>query len=224
MRDPYLQKIEQQTEISHGTLLGALQGAAQRTETRFTAQAVVRAPDALPVADILRSVSPPEQELLRLVLLAPEAHDHVLDAIGADRFPSQVGRELFRAVAEARARDDRGVRPPFALSQILDGLDEETRALGQALLSRSGPDLRLLSDHSLSVAIEQSILDLEEGEWLERSDFNRDSTAEAEREGDSVTVDRLMLERRLLNEQRRSLDKRRDQTRLLARPSAVAAG
>ena len=32
-----------------------------------------------------------------------------------------------------------------------------------------------------------------------------------------------MLERRLLNEQRRSLDRRRDQTRLLARP-AVPAG
>jgi DNA primase len=224
MRDPYLQKIEQQTEISHGTLLGALQGQAQRSETRFTAHAVVNAPDALPVADILRPVSPPEQELLRLVLLAPEAHDRVLDAVGPDRFRSQVGRELFRAVAEARARDDRGIRPPFALSQILDGLDEETRALGQALLSRPGPDRRLLSDHALSITIEQSILDLEEDEWLERSDFNRDSTAEAERDGDSATVDRLMLERRLLNEQRRSLDKRRDQTRLLARPPAAVAG
>jgi DNA primase len=224
MRDPYIQQIQQQTGISQGALLGALQGHAQRTETRFTADAVVNAPDALPVADILRAVSPPEQELLRLVLLAPEAHDRVLDAVGPDRFRSQVARELFRAVAEARARDDRGVRPPFALAQVLDGLDEETRALGQALVSRSGPDLRLLSDHALSIAIEQSILDLEEDEWLERSDFNRDLTAEAEREGDAATVDRLMLERRLLNEQRRSLDKRRDQTRLLARPSAVAAG
>ena len=44
--------------------------------------------------------------------------------------------------------------------------------------------------------------------------------AEAERDGDTGVYERLMLERRLLNEQRRSLDKRRDQTRLLAR-SAV---
>jgi DNA primase len=223
LRDPYLQQIQQETGISQGALLGALQGQAQRTETRFTADAVVHAPDALPVADILRAVSPPEQELLRLVLLAPEAHDRVLDAVGPDRFRSQVARELFRGVAEARARDDRGVRPPYALASILDGLDEETRALGQALVSRSGPDLRLLSDHTLSIAIEQSIIDLEEDEWFERSDFNRDLTAEAEREGDSTSVDRLMLERRLLNEQRRSLDKRRDQARLLARP-VVAAG
>jgi hypothetical protein len=47
--------------------------------------------------------------------------------------------------------------------------------------------------------------------------------AEAEREGDTGVYERLMLERRLLNEQRRSLDKRRDQTRLLSR-SAVTAG
>ncbi len=224
LRDPYVQQIQQQTGITQGALLGVLQGQAQRTETRFTADAVVNAPDALPVADILRAVSPPEPELLRLVLLAPEAHDRVLDAIGPDRFRSQVARELFRAIANARARDDHGVRPVFALSQVLDGLDEETRALGQALVSRSGPDLRLLSDHVLSIAIEQSILDLEEDEWLERSDFNRDLMAEAEREGDAANVQRLMLEQRLLNEQRRSIDKRRDQTRLLARPTAVAAG
>ena len=223
MRDPYLQRIEQQTEISHGTLLGALQGQVQRSETRFTAHAVVSAPDALPVREILRGISPPEQELLRLVLMAPEAHDQVLDVVGPDRFRSQVGRELFRAIVEARARDDAGVRKPFALAAILEGLDEETRALGQALLSRPGPNPRDLSDRSVSVAIDQSILDLEEDEWLERSDFNRDLTAEAERDGDAPGVERLMLERRLLNEQRRSLDRRRDQTRLLARP-AVPAG
>src|SRR5262249_35849409 len=106
-------------------------------------------------------------------------------------------------------------------STILDGLDEETRALGQALVSRSGPDLRLLSDHALSIAIEQSILDLEEDEWLERSDFNRDLTAEAERDRDPASVDRLLLERRLLTAHRRSLDKRRDQPRLLARPAVA---
>jgi hypothetical protein len=155
--------------------------------------------------------------------MAPEAHDQVLDVVGPDRFRSQVGRELFRAIVEARARDDAGVRKPFALAAILEGLDEETRALGQALLSRPGPNPRDLSDRSVSVAIDQSILDLEEDEWLERSDFNRDLTAEAERDGDAPGVERLMLERRLLNEQRRSLDRRRDQTRLLARP-AVPAG
>ena len=40
---------------------------------------------------------------------------------------------------------------------------------------------------------------------------------------DREVIERLSLERRLLNEQRRSLDRRRDQTRLLAR-TAVATG
>ncbi len=173
--------------------------------------------------EILRSVTRTEQELLRLVLLVPESHDLVLDGVGPDRLPSQVARELFRAIAVARERDDRGVRPPFAVAAILEGLDEESRALGQALLSRPGPGPRDFRDRDLAYEVERLVLELEDTEWQERSGFNRDLTAEAERDGDAESVDRLMLERRLLNEQRRSLDRRRDQTRLLARP-AVPAG
>ena len=224
MRDPYIQQISQESGIGQGALMVALRETpARRTDSRFTASTVVASANALPVNDILRSVSPPEQTLLRLVLVVPEAHDQLLDGVGPDRVRSQVGRELFRAVAEARARDEHGVRPPFALAVILERLDDETRALGQAILARSGFDYRDLPDRELNVAIEQTILDLEEDEWRERSDYNRDATAEAERDGDAPTFDRLLLERRLLNEQRRSLDKRRDQSRLLARP-AVAAG
>jgi hypothetical protein len=190
---------------------------------RFSAAAVIRAPDALPVTEILRGVSRTEQELLRLVLLVPEAHDDLLDGLGPDRMPSQVARELFRAVVIARTRDDHGVRPPFVLTALLEGLDEETRALGQALVSRPGPNPRDLGDRSLAYEIERLALELDDAEWQERAGFNRDAMAEAEREGDTGVYERLMLERRHLNEQRRSLDKRRDQTRLLAR-SAVPTG
>jgi hypothetical protein len=147
----------------------------------------------------------------------------VLDGVGPDRLPSQVARELFRAVVIARTRDDSGIRPPFSLTAILDGLDDESRALGQALVSRPGPDPRELGDRALAYEVEHLLIELDDADWQERSGYNRDLTAEAEREGDATTVERLMLERRLLNEQRRSLDKRRDQTRLLARP-AMAAG
>jgi len=109
------------------------------------------------------------------------------------------------------------VRPPFSLSAVLDGLDEESRAHGQALISRPGPNPRDLGDRSLAYEIERLVLELEDVEWHERSTFNRDATAEAERDGDRETVDRLTLERRLLNEQRRSLDRRRDTTRLFGR-------
>jgi len=223
MRDPYLQQIAQLSGIGPGALMVALrEGAGKRADTRFTASAVVAAADALPVNDILRGVSRTEQELLRLVLLVPEVHDELLDGVGPDRMPSQVARELFRAVAAARARDDHGVRPPFALAAILEGLDEESRALGQALVSRPGPDPRTLSDRSLAYEIQRLVLELEDTEWEDRSGYNRDALVEAERDGDAEAVDRLMLERRVLNEQRRSLDRRRDQTRLLNRSPAVA--
>ena len=113
--------------------------------------------------------------------------------------------------------------PAGRLAAFLDGLDEESRALGQALVSRPGPNPRDLSDKSIAYEIDRLLLELDDDEWQQRSGFNRDATAEAERDGDATTVQRLLLERRLLNEQRRSLDRRRDQTRLLAR-SPVPAG
>jgi DNA primase len=223
MRDPYIQRIQQLSGISEETLRASLhERGARRTESRITADAVKNSPDALPVTEILRAVSRTEQELLRLVLLVPESHDAVLDGLGPDRLPSQVGRELYRAVVLARTRDDHGVRPPFALAAVLDSLDEESRALGQALVSRPGPNPRDLGDRSLAYEIERLLLEIDDLDWQERSGYNRDATAEAERDGDKESVDRLMLERRLLNEQRRSLDRRRDQTRLLAHATVVA--
>ena len=229
LRDAYLGRIRQVSGVEERTLIEAMHRRRDREHDassgsdRFSAAAVTNAPDALPVTEILRGVSRTEQEILRLVLLVPESHDALLDGLGPDRMPSQVARELFRAVVIARARDDHGVRPPFALTAILDGLDEESRALGQALVSRPGPNPRDLGDRSLAYEIERLILELEDAEWHERSGFNRDAMAEAERDADTGAFERLMQERRHLNEQRRSLDKRRDQTRLLARP-AVPAG
>jgi hypothetical protein len=134
-----------------------------------------------------------------------------------------VARELYRAIVIARERDEHGVRPPFALATILDSLDDESRALGQALVSRTGPDPRDLGDRALAYEIERLTLELDDAEWHDRSSFNRDAMAEAERDRDQEAIGHLTLERRLLNEQRRSLDRRRDQTRLLAR-AAVATG
>jgi DNA primase len=230
MRDAYLARVRQVSGVEERTLLEAMHRRADPSKAgpggdgrdRFSAQAVTRAPDALPVTEILRGVSRTEQELLRLVLLVPEAHDQVLDAVGPDRLPSQIARELFRAVVVSRAPDDRGIRPPWSLSKVLDGVDEESRALGQALVSREGPNPRDLTDRALAYEVERLVLELDDTEWQERSAFNRDATAEAERDGDREAVDRLVLERRLLNEQRRSLDRRRNDTRLLGRVEVAA--
>ena len=229
LRDAYLQRVRQVSGVEERTLLEAMHRRQLRDadprdgRERFSAAAVVRAADALPVNDILRGVSRTEQELLRLVLLVPETHDAVLDGLGPDRLPSQVARELYRAIVIARERNEQGVRPPYVLTAILDGLDEESRALGQALVSRPGPNPRELSDRSLDYEVERLIIELEDDEWQERSAWNRDAMGEAERDADRELIDRLTLERRTLNEQRRSLDRRRDQTRLLAR-TAVPTG
>ncbi len=229
MRDAYLARVRQVSGVEERTLLEAMhrrqdapRGGPGDGRDRFTAEAVTRAPDALPVTEILRGVSRTEQELLRLVLLVPEAHDRVLDGVGPDRLPSQLARELFRAVVVARAPDERGVRPPWSLPRVLEAADPESRALGQALVSREGPNPRDLSDRSLAYEVERLVLELDDVEWHERSTFNRDATAEAERDGDMEAVGRLLLERRLLNEQRRSLDRRRNDTRLLGRAEVSA--
>jgi DNA primase len=229
LRDAYLQRVRQVSGVEERTLLEAMHRRQLRDadprdgRERFSAAAVVRAADALPVNDILRGVSRTEQELLRLVLLVPETHDAVLDGLGPDRLPSQVARELYRAIVIARERNEQGVRPPYVLTAILDGLDEESRALGQALVSRPGPNPRELTDRSLDYEVERLIIELEDDEWQQRSAWNRDAMSEAERDADRDLIERLTLERRTLNEQRRSLDRRRDQTRLLAR-TAVATG
>ena len=190
---------------------------------RFSAAAVVRAADALPVNDILRGVSRTEQELLRLVLLVPETHDAVLDGLGPDRLPSQVARELYRAIVLARDRDEQGVRPPYVLTAILDGLDEESRALGQALVSRPGPE---------PARAHRPLAELRGRAPHPRARGCRVAgprRVEPRRHGRGGArcrpraIDRLSLERRLLNEQRRSLDRRRDQT-TTPRPPAVATG
>ena len=48
-------------------------GGATDGGSRFSADAVLSSPDALPIHDILRAITPVESELLRLLLLVPEA-------------------------------------------------------------------------------------------------------------------------------------------------------
>ena len=132
-----------------------------------------------------------EQELLRLVLLVPETHDAVLDGSARTACPARSPASCIRAIVLARARE-RARRPAAVrLTAILDGLDEESRALGQALVSRPGPNPRELSDRSLAYEVERLIIELEDDEWQERSAWNRDAMAEAERDGDRAPIDRL---------------------------------
>ncbi|HEX4896774.1 MAG TPA: toprim domain-containing protein, partial [Candidatus Limnocylindrales bacterium] len=228
MRDGWLQRVRQVSGVEERVLLEVMRSgrsatgigdAASTREGRFSADAVTAAPDALRVSDILRGVLPQEQELLRLMLLVPEVQVRITDAIGPDRLPNTVARELFRAVVLAREPDDAGVRPPFSLTALVQGLDPETASLAQALVARRHPDAHDLTSDELAYEVERLVIDLEERALDERHEFIQDALAEAEQAGDADAAGRRLLEIQAINDQRRSLHRRRDQTRLLVSPS-----
>lgn len=225
MRDTYLGAVRQVSGVEDRTLREALaraERAPSGADTRFTAAAVISAPDALPIDDILSAITPEEAELLRIVLLVPEAHDRVLDALGPDKLPSEPARELFRAVVVARSPNDEGVRPPFSVSALRDALDDETRGLADAVMARPGPSPRQLDDRDLAYDIERLVLELESDALDGRAAWLADELADAERRGDTEEVTRLFRLHADLQHQRRSIHRRRADTRLLARPEPVA--
>ncbi|HEY6056846.1 MAG TPA: hypothetical protein VIV06_02390, partial [Candidatus Limnocylindrales bacterium] len=191
--------------------------------SRITAASVTSAPDALPVGEILRAITPVEAELLRLLLIVPSDQPRVLDELGPDRLPSQLARELFRALVLAREPDERGIRPVFDRERFLAGLDAETALLAQALYARLGPDPNDLSSERLGYEVESLLIKLESDALAERDVYLDAELADAERRGDREAA-RLLLDQQVrLHEERRSLDRRRDQTHLLARPVASRA-
>ena len=237
LRDAYFQIVRMRSGVEEATLLQSMRSGAPVSgldtttrEGRFNAEAIVGAADSLPVSEILRGVLPQEAEFLRLLLLVPEIQLRVVDSIGPDQLPSTVARELFRAVVLAREPDDQGVHPPFSLTALVTSLDPETASLAQAVIARRDPNPRELSDAELTYELDRLTIDLEERSLDERADYINSAIAEAEQarpeDGDAETresMDQLLRESAALNEQRKSLHRRRDQTRLLARPTPVRA-
>jgi DNA primase catalytic core len=191
-------------------------GPGGQGESRITADAVLSSPDALPIRDILRAISPVEAELLHLLLLVPDQQLRVVDELGPDQLPSTVARELFRAIVLQRAPSEVGIHPPFRWEELLLTLDDETAALARALVAKPGPDPRTLASSELDYEVARLLIELEDDRLRERSDYNEAAQGEAERAADRELIERLMLEGRQINEMRLSLDRRRDQTRLLA--------
>jgi hypothetical protein len=183
---------------------------------RLSAEAVLSAPDALPVATLLRAVTPVEADLLRLLLLVPELQERVMDELPPERLPSTVARELYRAILGQRLRDGRG-EGSFSLTALLDGLDPETSLFAQALLARPGPDPRELSPQRQRYAVAKCLLELEADEVEALVDHARSEIAEAERQGDRERLAELVELEREAIARRRALDRRREATRLLAR-------
>jgi DNA primase len=180
---------------------------------RYRAEDLVASPEALPIGDILRAVTPVEAELLRLLLVLPDQQLRVAEELGPDQLPSTLARELFRAIVLQRAPDDHGVHPPYDRAALLLALDDETRSLAQAVLAQDRPMPEARETDRL-------LIDLEYDRVRERAEFLSSAMAEAERAGDRAAIERLESEQRLIEQTRRSIDRRREDTRLLARPVA----
>jgi DNA primase len=178
-------------------------------ESRMSADAILSSPDALPIGDILRAITPVESELLRLLLLLPDEQVRVIEQLRPEELPSTVARELYRAIIVQREPDDEGNRPPFDLVGLLVPLDPEIRRLADGLMAvdRPRPEPR---------EVERLLVDIESIQLRDRDEYIESALSEAERAGDAETIQRLMVEKIQINEARLSLDRRRDQTRLLA--------
>jgi DNA primase len=219
MRDAYLQTIHRISGVEERTVLEVLHRRADATavQGRITADAVIGAADALPVDRILQAITPVEEELLRLILLVPDQQLRASDEIGPDQLPSTPARELFRAIVLQRAANDQGVHPPFSMATLMAGLDDEIRALAQAILARPSPDLARIAAERIAYAVDRCLLRLERLRLDERADWVGSELLAAEGRGERETVIRLLDLQRQNLEARRSVDRQIEQATVLVR-------
>ena len=219
MRDAYLQTIHRVSGVEERSVLEVLHRRpdAVAVQGRITADAVIGAADALPVDRILAAITPVEEELLRLILLIPDQQLRAAEELTADQLPSTPARELFGAIVAQRAAAEDGSRPPFSMSALMAGLDDEIRGLAQAILARPSPDLAHLGDERIAYAVDRCLLRLERLRLDERADWVAAEILSAEGRGDRENVTRLLDLQRQTNESRRSVDRQIEQATVLVR-------
>jgi DNA primase len=219
MRDAYLQTIHRVSGVEERSVLEVLHRRADAPvmASRITADAVIGSADALPVDRILAAITPTEEELLRLLLLVPEQQLRAADELGPDQLPSTPARELFRTIVLQRASNDQGVHPPFSMSALMAALDDETRALAQAILAKPSPDLARVAGERIAYAVDRCLLRLERARLDERADWVAAELLAAEGRKEKETVTRLLDLQRQNNESRRSIDRQIEQATVLVR-------
>jgi DNA primase len=236
VRDGAIRRLAQRAAVDDELIREALRGrpsaaltadagaSSDHAGVRLTLEAVRAADVGVRPDEVVRAVTRAEAELLRLLLLLPELQLRAADELAPDQLPSALARELYRAIVLMRAPDDAGVPGRWDLAAFRAGLDEEAEALATAVLVRGGPDYREHTADRQVYALENLILDLEAERIKDRSDYNRAAQAEAELAGDTAAMAELLAQERQINEERRSLDRRREQARMLARAGGSGAG
>ena len=234
VRDGYMQTLARRTGVEERVLLEALHAPESAGQPgarggrpnegagnsgRFTADAIISAPDSIDVKSELKSVSLDERKLLRLLLLCPDQQERVADtlrAVGA-QLPSTPARELLAAMLADRELDrEAGGSGSFERMRFLEALPLELHGLAIALYAERGPDPNELAADRVRIGVDQCLLALEADRLEQEIAFNSSEQKEAEAAGDTQEVLRLAAVQRNLNEARRSLDRRREDTSLLA--------
>jgi DNA primase len=207
---------------------GSGSAGAGTSAGRITADAVLAARDLPDAEEVVRVVGTVEAALLRFLLVIPEEQVRVADQLTAEMLPSELARTLWRAMLADRAVDAtaRGTdEGRFERGRFLDSLDDEARALAIALYASrgpipglgDGPDEGALDLALVDQGVDQCLLRLELDRLDEQGEYTRGELADAEQRGDADAIARSMDDERRLNEARRSLHRRIDQSSLLAR-------
>lgn len=230
VRDSYLQTLARRTGVEERVLLEALRapvpvgqagadgrgrsGGAGAGSGRFTADAVMSAPDTIDTKAELKSLTREEARLLRLLLLVPEQQVRVAETLAAQgaRLPSTPARELLTAMLEDRDRDsEAGGSGEFKRMRFLDALPPELHSLAIALYADRGPnDPTTLDTDHVRNGVDQCLLALEADRLEDEIRFNAGELMEAQTAVDPQEIARLLETQRNLYEARNSLDRRRE--------------
>lgn len=208
VRDGYISAAARRIGVDENSIREAMvQRAAVSAgaESRISADRVRAADADGDVDSIVAGVTPPEAELLRLLITAPAERLRVRDVLTDQLFTSGLARSLWRGL---RAALDAGLEAGTAvdaLERLPSTIDGEERRLAQALSGRPGAVVELAR---IRIGIDQTILRLEADRLEEAMAWSRGEIAEAEREGDAARVRSLMEAERDLGQKRKALDRR----------------
>jgi DNA primase len=230
LRDGYLQALGRRTGVEERVLLEAMRapahardgggGAGSSATGRFTADAVLSAPDAIDTRAELKALVPHERELLRYLLFVPEQQTRVAEILSAQgaKLPSTPGRELFAAMLADRDRDrEGGGQGCFERARFLESLVPELYGLAVALYADWRPSPSELDNARwIQKAVDDCLRHFEADRIKAQIEYNRAEIVEAQAVGDRESKARLTETNRNLLEALRSLDRQREETSLLA--------